>query len=571
MKFLKNIVVCLSIIAVVTVYLVSNPVIVYADVPASQIVQSHSATWGTYQFSYTVNNVYYTVQDSTGIPSGTVSNPAYFYTDGSGKFYKAGFKQVFTTMLNRGVGVVIKDSLLDTYVNTYLTYIGILDNGNLYKQGGLYDGNNNFLGYALNDISGCYYYNAQPDVTIPSFQIDNVRNFYDYVTDVPVDYITYTCPTYQYVSDHYQNGNYSDSNFELLIHNINEFALQYDNLFSSYGYPVYQGAINNIILSSAGTVRSSYFAVNQSDYAFISTSTTNTWNTFCNQFKLVNNEHELLFSDLTSVYQDVMGDSKNISYKSIDPINGADRSAPAYVVYARTDDPYYNNANAVINFYLGLASGEIKTPFGKNITIYKDLATFKGINTDRDYEPTAFNGTGYYNYDSYDDNSFTVSINNIDNSVSNNSNAYDNSVSNFYDNVTNNTVDNSTINENVQTIINNYYPSSGDNGGGSGGDDNGGGSGSDDDINDDNVLSALLIAIRHFFHIIGQLIGTILTGIVTILNAIIEAISGIMDNFTGISDLFASLLGWLPSPIPEVLGIGVSICVLFAILHFIRG
>ena len=53
--------------------------------------------------------------------------------------------------------------------------------------------------------------------------------------------------------------------------------------------------------------------------------------------------------------------------------------------------------------------------------------------------------------------------------------------------------------------------------------------------------------------------------------SVLEAITTLMGSITNLSDFFASILDWLPEPIPQVLGVGVSICILAAVIKFIRG
>lgn len=163
-----------------------------ADVPNSQIVQSYSGTWDSYGINITGLGKYYVIQDDTGLPYSTYGSPNFFYTKDNITFdYVRGINLV-VNQLNKIVGVVISPERLSSFYNYFFGKIGLLDDNN-HAQGGLYDGDNNFIGYCLNDISGCYYvHNSNTkDFDVPSYFPNNVKTVVDddLIDDVP-NYIT---------------------------------------------------------------------------------------------------------------------------------------------------------------------------------------------------------------------------------------------------------------------------------------------------------------------------------------------------------------------------------------------
>ena len=117
----------LTAIVVLTVSLYSCGKIVNATVPSSQIVQSHTASWTGYPFTFTLGGQFYTVQDATGIPTSTAINPKFFYTQDGIVFDDIDGKELYTIVLNTKIGVIVKDYVLSNLYNSFTTLINILD------------------------------------------------------------------------------------------------------------------------------------------------------------------------------------------------------------------------------------------------------------------------------------------------------------------------------------------------------------------------------------------------------------------------------------------------------------
>lgn len=579
MKHFKHLIIYLSILSLILVTMFSRkPLKVYADVPSSQLVISHGSSWGNYDFVYSLQRKYFTIEDSTGIPvyDGT---PRYFYTDDNETFYILDGAKLFTVVLNRGVGITLKNDLLTSLIQGFFSSINIRDSqGNRYIQGGLYDNNNNFLGYCLNDISGCYYQglDGSPNIRIPSETVNNVHNYYKHYNDedkTAVDYFTFICPSSGYINDHWLNtSNYGLANFNALsatVDNLFDINLKYSN-----------ADFNIIGLDYSNSTRPTFIGGEQEDtcYIFTNQPSGSNWNNFCYNTGLYNDEHELLFTDLLSSMNALTALSQGyyIAFDAVDPETGNRKDLIEYSCSISTDGDISSSTATTPRFYFGTKQQaynsytNLRVVYGSNITIYKSYDVFQAVNIDKTYYPGQFQSTIYNNYNTNNDNSFTVNYEYLDYSITNNTTIYNYGKDDYDDNRDNNGVDTPQINNNITVIIENIIPTPDpspspdpepdpDN------------PNDDDDINNDNVLSALLTALRHFFHVIGQLLGTILTGIVDILNSILTAIAGIMEDLTGITSFISALFGWIPSPVPEVLAIGISITILFALIKFIRG
>ena len=191
-------------------------------------------------------------------------------------------------------------------------------------------------------------------------------------------------------------------------------------------------------------------------------------------------------------------------------------------------------------------------------TVYKSLSVKQSLDN-QSYLPPYYYGDNYYDYSSEDDNSTSINRTNIDNSRGYNSDLYQELCDTYYNYYDNGYYDTSNSNNNTTTVINNYYssnvPDNPDN--------------PDDPTNP--VLDEILAALFRFFNAIGEIIGTIFAGLLNMINSVLESIAGIMEDLTGVTDFFGALVSWLPEPIPTVIGIGVSICILLAIIGFFRG
>ena len=186
--------------------------IVNAAINPNQIVEGHTATWNGYPFQFTLGGKYYTVMDSTDIPTSTYLNPKFFYTQDGIVFDDIDGKELYTIVLNKNLGIILKDTFLNNIYNSFTTLINIVDSTrNQYLQGGLYDSNDNFLGYCLNDISGCYYQGASTTrITVTNDFSNDVYNHYQYYNEdnfISTDYFTFVCPSYEYIFNNFAYPN----------------------------------------------------------------------------------------------------------------------------------------------------------------------------------------------------------------------------------------------------------------------------------------------------------------------------------------------------------------------------
>ena len=75
--------------------------------------------------------------------------------------------------------------------------------------------------------------------------------------------------------------------------------------------------------------------------------------------------------------------------------------------------------------------------------------------------------------------------------------------------------------------------------------------------------------------VLGEAIGAVIVGIfeglISMITQVLQAIANIISNLGGFTDFLSALFGFLPSPVPEVLAAGFSLCVLCAVIKFLRG
>ena len=221
MKFINKIIIYISVVTIVTIYLFSGTQKkVYAEVPSTQKAEFHNGTWSPLNWTYIFHQKYWTIQDATGIPTSTLTNPNYFYTDDNETFFEVSGTELIQIILNRGIGIVLQPRKATDFIGYFFGQIKTpLDTvAQLYVEGGLYDGNNQFLGYCLNDITGCYYEGItipanQPAIDIPSQTTNNVYNCYQYYSEqnstIP-DYVTIYPISQSYFVDHMEGTENDD-------------------------------------------------------------------------------------------------------------------------------------------------------------------------------------------------------------------------------------------------------------------------------------------------------------------------------------------------------------------------
>ena len=159
MKKIKKITSYFCVIALLTI-LIGNLFCFksIAAVPESMKAVGHNSSWGTYAFDYSFHQKYWIIQDSSGIPTSALSAPHYFYTSDNETFFDVNGGNLIQLVLTRGIGVVMDPDKAPALIQAFFAAITQHDSQqNIFVQGGVYDGQHNFLGYALNDISGCYY------------------------------------------------------------------------------------------------------------------------------------------------------------------------------------------------------------------------------------------------------------------------------------------------------------------------------------------------------------------------------------------------------------------------------
>ena len=576
MKQLKNFLIYLSIFCIVTVSIFSiSSKTVYAEVPDSMKAIPHNSSWGSYDFSYTFHKKYWTIQDPTGIPTSLVSSPNYFYKDSSNDtFIVINGADLIQLVLTRGLSIVLNPEIAPAVIQAFFNAIGPPKTDityGLFVQGGVYDGQNNFLGYALNDISNCYYEGAQlPADTllrIPSQTTNNVKNFYDYYnkTNYP-DYINVIPPSKEFINnniifnDFNPNGNTRSNIVKYFKENI-------DRLLSDNTYCF-------IFNSNMNTIQ--FNKIPDNSY-FIQKTTGSNWDNLCNYFELTDANTELLFTEMYLRPQ-----LPNYCYVAYEVYNNDSKITEFNSINLSYDNPNVTETNGtrtINTFNLGHSNiipastgGQSWGSYvnsiciGDNYTIYKDLATYNSINVTKDYKPDVLTGSNYYNYNVNEDNSINTTIGQIDNSENNNTTIYNEGDDIIINNTTDGTVNPGQVIIDIDITIDNTYPDYVVN------PDNPSNPENPSDPEDpDTILDAILDALKKFFGIIGKLLGTVLAGILEVIDALLESIAGIMDNLTGVTDFIGALFSWLPTPVPQILGVGISICILAAIIKFIRG
>lgn len=525
-----------------------------ADVPSSQIVEGHTSTWAGLPFVYTTNGKYYTVEDPTGIPSSTLLAPNYFYTVDNVKFFQVNGLKLFTGILNKLVGVIYEPNELNSLFTGFLNATNGLDTvNNKYSPTGLYDSNDNFLGYCLNDISGCYYGGNPPsgsNVKDDGNYSNNVKNYIDYEKqqgnfDIP-DYFTFYG-----LSDNYIMSNLTTSLNSTQYSNYQQFRYDHDVI---YGY-CYDSFYNKRFFHTAynaysGPLDEGYI-IGVDDVKYLVNAYPSNWKNF-----IVGNVQDGILLGSDFIYTNV---GAFIWVNCFDSSNNRITTGFRYNVYG--DGSSESSTQTLFAF----ASGNYHCfPFNfEKITVYKDVNIANNFEN-QIYQPSVYYTDSFNNYDTNNDNSVDIPITQINQSVSSNTSIYDTSSENFYNYYDNGFYDQSSATTNITNITNNYY--------GSGGGDNPGNPDNPDNPDDPNdVLSQILQALLRFFTAIGSVLGTILTGLLTIFSEILESIATVTEDLTNIGDFFGSIFAWIPEPVPEVLGLGFSICILCGIIKFIRG
>lgn len=552
---MKKLIIYLSSIVILfnSIFLFSLNVSASDTVPSEYIARAHGTTFSSLQWTYQNLNKYFIIDNPEGIEPSILTSPQYFYTADNVTFFKVNGIDLIQLILTRGLNIIYQPEKASAFILAFFNSIKLsLEVQGVYIKGGVYDAERNFLGYALNDITGCYYEGIDlpentPAIDIPSYQVNNIKNFYDYYSknDYP-DYINIVCPSDSIIENNIQNENYKIFFQNAKEGNKNLFSLPFQ-------------ITNNSIVSVNYTGINPSFIIPSQEAIFISTDNSSYQN-ICQIFDLSKEDNNLLFTEVVLNFSNIGGNAlKYNTYNSSNEIVNNTK-----INYSTQGNPTTTSTNEVISTgYKSSGSGyRLYYPYGTDITVYKNYATYQSINIDKDYEPQGFTGSNYYNYDINNDNSISTTITQIDNSTTTNSAIYDIINDDYYNNVENNNVNNESITNITNTTINNYYPTQTN-------PDNP--SVPDKPIEDDTILNAILAALKRFFDAIGKILGTVLAGLLEVIDSVLEAIAGIMDNLSGFTEFITALFSWLPSPVPQILAAGISICILAAIFKFIRG
>lgn len=537
--------------------------IVNAAVPQSQIVEKHADTWSGYVFDVNLDGFYYTIQDSTAISQSNYLVPQFFYTPDREKFYAVAGTNVYTEILNNTIGLIIKPSLLNGLLTNFYTLIGITDDTNeKYFQSALYDSNDNFLGWCLNDISGCYYAgnNNNDNVDYTNNWPSTVDNHIDYYlknnNDLLPDYFTFYPPSNDTIERKFYNN---------LITGTAKTYFETQSAELSLGLNIrywHNSGINARDDSFTWGDRRNlsslqfYGYVNPVQYLCNKSGDTAWYNTL-KQYDCTNNE--ILASDIISM-----------NYPSSSYQFGYDAYSLNDEVITQALLINLSSQTMTTTTYSGCVFGIMADyeyctimPFTiDKITFYRN-ANIKLNMDDNLYQAPYYTNDRYNSYDGSINDSFNTSMQNINNSVTNNSSIYEtanNEFNNYYDN---GVVETNNITNNVTNITNNYYTSNDP--------DNPNNPDNPDNPDDNSTLDEILRAILRFFNAIGDIIGTLLASIINLIDSVLEAIAGVMETLSGASDLFASLFAWIPEPVPQILGAGFGICLVCGIIKFIRG
>ena len=298
-------------------------VLSYAAVSENQKVVSHSARWEGYPFEFTLGGKYYTIQDPQGIPTSTYQNPNFFYTHDNVKFDFISGIDIYTYILNKNLGIVLKDTVLATIYNSWTTLINVLDSNDEYLQGGLYDGSGNFLGYCLNDISGCYFVqNSTDGIDYNQDMPNNIWFHLKYWQEMNPEYPNYF--TFKPISNSGIISNFSNalswdqSLVDFFNNTMSEYDLGLPLIYTTDGY----------LFSNNNT--ETFFAYKNVQY-LLNISNETTWNNVCKQYDLNIDNTELTYTKFISKFSNsgyyidynvIDNQNNNItSYYSIDMKN----------------------------------------------------------------------------------------------------------------------------------------------------------------------------------------------------------------------------------------------------------
>ena len=507
----------------------------------NNVVVKYTGTWREFPFQVKTDN-YYIIADPTGLTTCSYTSPTYYYTNDNEVFRPLEGRLGFTAVLNSIVGVVLEPSNVSSFFTAFCNSVGILDTTSHYAKNGLYDTSYNFYGYAINDISGCTFNSVEADPIIFSKDYtDNVYNYFNYYdseNDDISDWFTFVPPAYTDIIGH----NAQNSNLHTQFENfMNSDLTAYPNYFS-----VSYGKTNHLYDYGSADL----FVLD--DLSYVISSDSNLYDDFCTFFNIYKSNNRLEFDEIKDVFittniyfSGYFYNSNNVVY------NTSNQYSLRYGTYSQNVS--LGNQNIIFN-----ANSYVRCPAGQPFTIYRSQSVKDSLDN-QTYAPDYYLTDSYNQYDSNNDNSFDLNISKVNNSVTYNNTIFNDASEDFYNYYDNGYYDSSSSTTNITNITNNYYSDINN-------PDN-----PDNPDNPSDVLEQILAALLRFFTAIGSILGTILTGILTVVNEILEAIASLTTDLTGFTDFLSAIFGWIPEPVPQILGIGFSICILCGIIKFIRG
>ena len=361
-------------IIVVFVSMYSCGKIVNAEIPSTQKVEKHISSWVGYPFDYVLYNIYFTIDDTTGIPAHNSIIPRWFYTTDNVTFQQIDGLKLLTTVWNSAVGIIFNNTDLQTVAQAFYDIIDLPDNNNK-AQGALYDSNSVFLGYCLNDISGCYWYeNSNSDITIPDPVVDDIHNFTDYYLEQQItdDFFTFYPLSNTYILNNFFNAsltqegktyfNEQSANFKLFT------PINVDNNHKTFFQTLYGLSVNGI--------------PNTTDFLVCTSNYQSNWNYFCAKFK--EQDNQLLATDMIDI---LTGESYKIE---VLPYDSNNNQVDTYSLI-NLDNRSSTNSSGVFNLYFGNAfnssSSIVSFPCNNEITVYKTLSVKQNLdNQDSNYD-----------------------------------------------------------------------------------------------------------------------------------------------------------------------------------------
>lgn len=488
------------------------------------------------------NMLVYTSNDSN-LPS---SGSYYFGLTTDDYVYYVPISKVLPVIINKGIGVTLKPEVLVNFISDYIEF-GLINSP--YKP--VYNGSTK-IGYAFDDIEGKTLLGSNNTtdypITVPTEETNNVYNYYNqWYTDNG-----YNTPDYV---------NVETKPREFFTNKLNASAGNYESMknFIENG----DFSLVNMSYNSSNMIYAYYgpMLTYNLDDIMIYCDTGYMWTDMCNAYHVSSNKSTINFVDLMLsntgiqtrvVYNNAIGTPLIRQVASFNNNHQTD--------YTISND----TGNARMYFYL-LGYQHLPLCDNPTITIFKDMTVLNQVHN-LTYAPLNFNTQQYYDYSSEDDNSVTTTSSQVDNSVTNNETIYNESAESFteYYSENNYHIDNSVTINTTTEIVNNYYGTD------NGGDDNGGGSGGND--NDDNgILDKLLDALIDLFKMLGKVIAAILTGIVDMITEVLGALANIITAINPFTELLRLLFGFLPEIVVNTISAGLAICIMIAVLKFLRG